>query len=128
MQTLPKLRLFSMVCWTSQVKMPPSGVWQKCLWKKCMHLGICFKTSGRFLQHQKHTYPKWISTRLPSPRLPNTILPSPFCRISYCWLLLKMTKFHNIIFYLKKNIDDVYIIFRAILIRKTIIKCILIDE
>jgi D-lyxose ketol-isomerase len=46
----PKLRLFSMVCWTSQVKMPPSGVWQKCLWKKCMHLGICFKTSGRFLQ------------------------------------------------------------------------------
>ena len=39
----------------------------------------------------------WISTRLP-----NTILPIPFCRIPYCRLLLKMTKFHNIIFYLKE--------------------------
>ena len=36
----------------------------------------------------------------------STRLPSPFCR-----LLLKMTKFHNIIFYLKKNIDDVYIFY-----------------
>ena len=52
-----------------------------------------------------------ISTRLPNPRLPNTILPSPFCRIPYCQLLLKMTKFHNIIFYLNKNIDDVYIFY-----------------
>ena len=32
----------------------------------------------------------------------STRLPSPFCRIPYCQLLLKMTKFHNIIFYLKK--------------------------
>ena len=45
----------------------------------------------------------YCSTRLPNPRLPNTILPRrPFCRIPYCRLLLKMTKFHNIIFYLKK--------------------------
>jgi hypothetical protein len=47
---LTTVTICSMVCWTSQVKMPPSGVWQKCYWKKCMHLGICFKTSGRFLQ------------------------------------------------------------------------------
>ena len=52
-----------------------------------------------------------ISTRLPNPRLPNTILPTPFCRIPYCRLLLKMSKFHHIIFYLKKNIDDVYIFY-----------------
>ena len=44
-------------------------------------------------------------------RLPNTILPVPFCRIPYCRLLLKMTKFHHIIFYLKKNINDVYIFY-----------------
>ena len=44
-----------------------------------------------------------ISTRLPNPRLPNTILPIPFCRIPYCRLLLKMTKFHHIILYLKKK-------------------------
>jgi hypothetical protein len=35
-----------------------------------------------------------ISTRLSNPRL-----PSSFCRIPYCRLLLKMTKFHNIILY-----------------------------
>ena len=46
----------------------------------------------------------WISTRLPNPRLPNTILPIPFCRIRYCRLLLKMTKFHHIIFLFKKII------------------------
>ena len=40
-------------------------------------------------------------------RIPYSL--SPFCWIPYCRLLLKMTKFHNIIFYLKKNIDDVYI-------------------
>ena len=33
----------------------------------------------------------------------------PDCRIPYCRLFLKMTKFHIIILYLKKNIDDVYI-------------------
>ena len=49
-------------------------------------------------------------------------------------LLLKMTKLHNIIFYFKKNIDICVhvllkaVIFRSILIRKTIIKCILLDE
>ena len=48
----------------------------------------------------------------------------PYCRIPYCRFLLKMTKFHHIIFYLKKIIDGVYkfllkaVIFRAILIRK----------
>jgi hypothetical protein len=47
-QTLPKLRLFSMLCWTSQVRMPPSGVWQKCLWKKCMHLGIASRREAGF--------------------------------------------------------------------------------
>ena len=39
---------------------------------------------------------RWNSTRLPIP---------------FCQILLKITKFHHIIFYLKKNIDDVYIFY-----------------
>jgi hypothetical protein len=42
-----------------------------------------------------------------NPRLPNPILPIPFCRIPYCRLLLKMTKFHHIIFYLKRKYQKV---------------------
>ena len=52
--------------------------------------------------HIRKGYKIWISTRLPNPSLPIPILPSPFCRIPYCRLLLKMTKFHYIIFYFKK--------------------------
>ena len=43
----------------------------------------------------------WTTKRI-STRLPNTILPIPFCRIPHCRLWLKMTKFHPIIYYLKK--------------------------
>jgi hypothetical protein len=50
------------------------------------------------------------ATRLPNPRLPNTILPSPFCRIPYCRLLLKMTKFHNIVMRIGISYSSVHLI------------------
>jgi hypothetical protein len=105
---------------------------------RCFYFYRTFRlVIGKILPDQTNFYQtekNWQSQRWISTRLPNPILPIPFCRIPYCRLLLKMTKFHHIIFYLKKNIDDVYIfvlkavIFHTILIRKNIIKCILIVE
>jgi hypothetical protein len=73
--------------------------------------------------------PEWISTRLPNPRLPNTILPNLILPT-----FVKLTKFHHIIFYIKKkywwcvHILLKAVIFRAILIRKIIIKCWLLNR
>ena len=79
---------------------------------------------------------RWISTRLPNPSLPNTIqciadsiLPNPILptfvkndKISSYYFLFKQKYWWCVHTLLKA------VIFRAILIRKTIIKCILIVE
>jgi hypothetical protein len=68
-----------------------------------------------------HHIPVYADTEILSARLliilsmarwiSSTRLPIPFCRTHIDDFLLKMTKFDHIIFYLKKNIDDVYIFY-----------------
>jgi hypothetical protein len=61
------------------------------------------------LYPQKTVIIIWVYRRIQYELVPDCRIP--YCRIPYCRLFLKMTKFHIIIFYLKKNIDDVYIFY-----------------